>query len=173
MALAAIMVHVDFDDHAEDRIGVAAEIAGRFNSVLIGVAGWALRKNLGAQNSVVDFEPGEEGRRRISAQLDQLGERFRQCAGANPRGVEWRSFANFPSEVIASEARAADLVVMGRDVLPGDVYHTFDPGTVILAAVGPRWYCRVQHVTSGLHVSSSRGKTRGKRAARFATRYRS
>ena len=27
MALAAIMVHVDFDDHAEDRIGVAAEIA--------------------------------------------------------------------------------------------------------------------------------------------------
>ncbi len=137
MALAAIMVHVDFDDHAEDRIGVAAEIAGRFNSVLIGVAGWALRKNLGAQNSVVDFEPGEEGRRRISAQLDQLGERFRQCAGANPRGVEWRSFANFPSEVIASEARAADLVVMGRDVLPGDVYHTFDPGTVILAAGRP------------------------------------
>ena len=98
MALAAIMVHVDFDDHVEDRIGVAAEIAGRFNSVLIGVAGWALRKNLVAQNSVVDFEPGEEGRRRTLAQLNQLGERFRQCAGANPRGVEWRSFTNFPAK---------------------------------------------------------------------------
>jgi hypothetical protein len=39
MTIAAVMVHVDFDDHAEDRIRIAAEIAGRFNSVLIGVAG--------------------------------------------------------------------------------------------------------------------------------------
>jgi len=137
MTIAAIMVHVDFDDHAEDRIRVAAEIAGRFHSALIGVAGWPLRRKLMVQNSVVDFEPGEEGRRRILAQLDQLGETFRRCAGANPRGVEWRSFANFPGEVIAREARAADLVVLGRDLLPGDAYHTFDPGSVVLAAGRP------------------------------------
>jgi nucleotide-binding universal stress UspA family protein len=137
MTIAAIMVHVDFDDHAEDRIRVAAEIAGRFHSILIGVAGWPLRRKLMVQNSVVDFEPGEEGRRRILAQLDQLGETFRRCAGANPHGVEWRSFANFPGEVIAREARAADLVVLGRDLLPGDAYHTFDPGSVVLAAGRP------------------------------------
>lgn len=137
MTIAAIMVHVDFDDHAEDRIRVAAEIASRFHSALIGVAGWPLRRKLMVQNSVVDFEPGEEGRRRILAQLDQLGETFRRCAGANPRGVEWRSFANFPGEVIAREARAADLVVLGRDLLPGDAYHTFDPGSVVLAAGRP------------------------------------
>lgn len=137
MTIAAIMVHVDFDDHAEDRIRVAAEIAGRFNSVLIGVAGWPLRRELMVQNSVVDFEPAEEGRRRISAQLDQLGETFRRCAGTKLRGVEWRSFANLPSEVIAREARAADLVVIGRDLLPGDVYHTFDSGSVILTTGRP------------------------------------
>ena len=72
MTIAVIMVHVDFDVHVDNRIRVAAEIAGRFHSTLIGVAGWPLRKKLMVQNSVVDFEPGEEGRRRISAQLDQL-----------------------------------------------------------------------------------------------------
>ena len=45
MTLAAIMVCVDSDEGTEDRICVAAEIAGRFNSPLIGVAGWPLRKN--------------------------------------------------------------------------------------------------------------------------------
>jgi hypothetical protein len=119
MNIAAIMVQVDFDDHVEDRIRTAAGIAGCFHSNLIGVAGWPLRRKLMVQNSVVDFEPGEEGRREISAQLDQLGETFRRCAGANPRGVEWRSFANLPGEVIAREARAADPVILGRGPVAG------------------------------------------------------
>lgn len=135
MALAAIMVHVDFDDQAEDRIGVAAGLAGRFNSLLIGVAGWPRGA---AEHSVVEFPAVEEGRQeKILEQLERLGEKFRRSAGANPRGVEWRSSAHFPSEVIAGEARAADLIVIGREALPGDVYHTFDPGTVILAAGRP------------------------------------
>ena len=138
MPLAAIMVHVDFDKQAEDRIAVAAGLAQRFNALLIGVAGWPLRKRGAMEHSAVEFPPVEEARQeKITEQLDRLGEKFRRSAGANPRGVEWRSSAHFPSEIIAREARAADLVVIGRKALPGDVYHTFDPGAVILASGRP------------------------------------
>lgn len=137
MALASIMVHVDFDEETDERIGVAAGLAGRFNSVMIGVAGWPLRKRLVVEDAVVDFETTERGQQKISMALERLEAKFRQSATANPRGVEWRSYANFPSEVIVRAARAADLVVIGREALPGDVYHTFDPGTVILGAGRP------------------------------------
>ena len=138
MTLAAIMVHVDFDEGADDRIGVAAGLAGQFNSLLIGVAGWPLRKYGAVEHSAMDFPPAEEARQeKILEQLERLGEKFRRSAGANPHGVEWRSSFHFPSEVIAAEARAADLVVIGREALPGDVYRTFDPGAVILAAGRP------------------------------------
>jgi nucleotide-binding universal stress UspA family protein len=43
----------------------------------------------------------------------------------------------FPREVIPKEARAADLLVIGQSMLPGDVIHSYDPGTIILAAGRP------------------------------------
>lgn len=135
MTVAAIMVCVDSDEGTEDRICVAAGIAGRFNSLLIGVAGWPLRKN--EELAPLDSPNDQARAEKISKRLQHLGEEFRRCAGANPGGVEWRSSAHFPSEFIVAEARAADLVVIGREALPGDVYHTYDPGAVIVAAGRP------------------------------------
>jgi nucleotide-binding universal stress UspA family protein len=135
---ASIMVHVDFDELTGERIGVAAGLANRFDALLIGVAGWPLRKSEVLEDSGVAFAPSEEAlQARIAEELARLGEKFRRAAGSNPRGVEWRASPHFPNEVIAAEARAADLVVIGREALPGDVYHTFDPGAVILACGRP------------------------------------
>lgn len=137
MTLAAIMVCVDSDEGTEDRICVAAGIAGRFNSLLIGVAGWPLRKNEELAQPAED-SPSQQARLdKITKRLQNLGEVFRRCAGTNPGGVEWRSSAHFPSEFLVAEARAADLVVIGQEALPGDVYHTYDPGAVIVAAGRP------------------------------------
>ena len=44
MTLAAIMVTVDFDPASKARISLAADLARRFGSLLIGVAGWPLIK---------------------------------------------------------------------------------------------------------------------------------
>ena len=44
MTLAAIMVSVDFDQASEARIRLAAELATKFKSLLIGIAGWPLLK---------------------------------------------------------------------------------------------------------------------------------
>lgn len=138
MALASIMVHVDFEEQSEERIRLAAGLAARFNSLLIGVAGWPLRKHDVAARSYAEYPPTEEARQaKILQQLGHLGEMFRRSAVASPRGIEWRSSPHFPSEVIAREARAADLVIVGREGLPDDRYHTYDPGAVILAAGRP------------------------------------
>lgn len=150
MAFASIMVHVDFDEQAQERIGVAAGLAARFNALLIGVAGWPLRKSGVLERSDTEYPPLEQSlRAQILEQLDKLGETFRRAAGDNPHGVEWRASYHFPNEVIAAQARAADLIVIGRETLPGDAYRTFDPGAVILACgrpvlVVPRGTGRVQ-----------------------------
>ena len=138
MTLASIMVHVDVDAASAERIAVAADLAVRFDAGLIGVAGWPMRKSGGLEQSDTEYPPREQAlQAKVQEQLDALGERFRRSAGENPRGVEWRASYHFPSEFIAAQARAADLIVVGRDALPGDRYRTFDPGTVIVACGRP------------------------------------
>lgn len=138
MTIAAIMVYVDFDEAADDRIAVASGLARQFDAALIGLAGWALRKfEVAGIPELASPRAGKGSQERISDELDRLGERFRASVGENVAGVEWRASLNFPSEVIAREAGAADLIVIGRDPLPGDVYRTFDPGAIILTAGRP------------------------------------
>lgn len=131
MTLAAIMVTVDFDATSKARISLAADLARRFGSLLIGVAGWPLIKR--PIETLSDTELAE----RALKELRNLGERFRKIAEDVAVRVEWRSSMDFPREVIPKEARAADLLVIGQGMLPGDVVHSYDPGTIVLAAGRP------------------------------------
>jgi nucleotide-binding universal stress UspA family protein len=131
MTLTAIMVTVDFDPSSKARISLAADLARRFGSLLIGVAGWPLIKR--PIETLSDNELAE----RASNELQSLGERFCKIAEEVAVRVEWRSSMDFPREVIPKEARAADLLVIGQRMLPGDVVHSYDPGTIILAAGRP------------------------------------
>lgn len=138
MGFKSIMVYVDFDEQSERRIGVAADLANRFDAVLIGIAGWPLRKSGSLAHSDVAYPSTEASlQAKIAAELERLGEMFRRCAQPAPRSIEWRSFSHFPNEVIAVQARAADLVIIGRDPLHDDAFHTFDPGAIILACGRP------------------------------------
>ena len=131
MTFAAIMVAVDFDPASKARIKLAADLARRFGSLLIGVAGWPLLKRPGEKVSDNDLAE------RAAKELQSLGESFRKIAEEVAVRVEWRSSMDFPREVIPKEARAADLVVIGQSMLPGDIVHSYDPGTIILAAGRP------------------------------------
>jgi nucleotide-binding universal stress UspA family protein len=128
------MVHVDFDGHSDSRIRIAADIANRFDAVLIGVAGWLPSRE---RWLAAEFELGDDRLDRISVELDRLAERFRGVAHRTVRNMEWRGSFHFPREVIAAEARAADLVVIGSHPVAEDVYHAFDPGMVLLNAGRP------------------------------------
>jgi nucleotide-binding universal stress UspA family protein len=134
--VASIMVYVDFDPGCEARINIAADLAARSGAVLIGVAGWLPGREPGGWFAV-ELERPEDRIDRILAELEKLAERFRDVARRTVRAVEWRGRPHFPREVIAVEARAADLVVIGSHTVAEDVYHAFDPGTVLLNAGRP------------------------------------
>lgn len=138
MVLKSIMVYVDFDEQSQTRIGVAADLAKRFDAVLIGIAGWPLRKSGSLAHSDMEYPSTEESlQAKIVEELERLGEMFRRYAQSAPRSVEWRASPHFPNEFVAAQARAADLVVIGRDPLHDDTFHTFDPAAIILACGRP------------------------------------
>jgi nucleotide-binding universal stress UspA family protein len=163
MTFATIMVSVDFDQASKARISLAADLAVRFKSVLIGVAGWPLLKP--DHKSVSETElPSTRSAESVSNELKHLGEKFRKIAEDITDRVEWRSSINFPREVIATEARAADLVVIGQGFLPD----TYDPGTIILAAGRP--VLVVPQDTDRLEASRVLIAWKDKREARRAVR---
>ena len=135
-AVASVMVYVDFDPGSDDRITIAADWAAKFGAVVIGVAGWLPGREIGGWFAA-ELERPEDRTDRILAKLDELAEGFRDLAGGAVRTVEWRGSTHFPREVIAAEARAADLVVISAHSVAEDVYHAFDPGTVLLSTGRP------------------------------------
>lgn len=137
--LASIMVYVGFDKGAEDRVRVAADLAARFDSVLVGVGAWPLLKSEPSLPTLETPSPTADKDREqaIIQRLERLGEQFHIVAGKGPNGVEWRSSPHFPREVLVEQSRAADVLVIGREFISGDSYHTYDPGTVILGAGRP------------------------------------
>jgi nucleotide-binding universal stress UspA family protein len=169
MTIAAIMVNVDFNSASKARITLAAELALRFDSLLIGVAGWPLLTDHGENVSEHSFSSARSAEW-VSNELNNLGAKFRNLARGITDRLEWRSSMNFPREVIASEARAADLVVIGRDLLPDDIYHTYDPGTIILAAGRPVMVVpnQVEHVEASRVLIAWRDTREARRAIRDA-----
>ena len=135
-AVASIMVYVDFDSGSDTRIKIAADWAAKFGAVLIGVAGWLPGREVGGWFAA-ELERPEDRIDRISAELNKLGDHFLNLAGRTVPTVEWRGTFHFPREVIAREARAADLVIIASHSVPEDVYHAFDAGTVLISAGRP------------------------------------
>ena len=132
MSLATLMVHVDLDGASDARVRLAAGLAGRLNSRLIGVAGWAPLPPPVEDGDITVGERWEDQIREITAALAQCGERFRAAVGSTGSPPEWRASADLASPVVAQEARAADLVILGRDVAPAGSGRSLDPGSTIL-----------------------------------------
>jgi nucleotide-binding universal stress UspA family protein len=133
---ASIMVYVDFDAGCNKRIKIAADWAAKFNAALIGVAGWLHGREAGGWFAA-ELERAEDRTDRLSAEMEKLGKSFRTQVGRTVQTVEWRGSLHLPREVIPTEARAADLVIIGSRPVREDVYRAFDPGTVILNAGRP------------------------------------
>ena len=136
MSFAAMMVHVDLDAPCDARIRLAASLATRFQSTLIGVGASQPPSPLTYGGVVVDPQPTPEMIHDQSVRLSGLGEHFSAVAGWN-RQVEWRSGIDSPTRFLAAEARAADLVIIGRDRAPGDFYRELDPSAFTLRAGRP------------------------------------
>jgi nucleotide-binding universal stress UspA family protein len=136
MSFATIMVQVDVERDSEQRVQVALALADRFRATLIGISGMALRPAFAAGGIVVYAEPTERDRETLTARLDGMGARF--CAlGQCLESIEWRSALEIPSDLVAREARAADLVIVGPRHTGNNVRDLVEPGAILLRAGRP------------------------------------
>jgi nucleotide-binding universal stress UspA family protein len=128
MSYATLMVYVDVEGKIDGRVSVAADLARRFDAHLIGIAS-------GAPISVVLGEDGPKAAARetphlrdMKTLLDQKGQQFRAAIAASSRRVEWRSVVGLQTDVVAREARAADLVIIGNARQSRDPFRALDAG---------------------------------------------
>jgi nucleotide-binding universal stress UspA family protein len=131
MSYATLMLFVDADGAAEQQVRLAAKLADKFNATLIGLSALALQPPLIAEGVVIQ-EVTEAEIKEAETKLADRGKWFRSLCGAEHRKIEWRSSVDFPTDVVAREARSADLVVIGLRKRRGDIYSSLDPDGVIL-----------------------------------------
>jgi nucleotide-binding universal stress UspA family protein len=132
MSYATLMVNVDVERDCRGRVSVAAGLADLFNAHLIGVAGWAPMSLFLAKEGPADPAPTQPHLQDMKTLLDQKGEQFCAAVDARGRRAEWRSVLELPTEAVAREARAADLVIVGQDGDTDDPFRALDPGSLIL-----------------------------------------
>ena len=137
MSYATLMVHVDVDRDFGGRFGVAADVADLFGSHVIGVAGWGPMTLFLADEGLSDPGPERPHLQDMKTLLERRGQQFCQAVRNRGHRTEWRSALELPTEVIAREARAADLIVIGNEPETADPYRALDPGSVLLKAGRP------------------------------------
>jgi nucleotide-binding universal stress UspA family protein len=136
MTTASVMVHVEVEAPCDDRIKLAAGVASRFHGTLTGVTAWEPRPPLTYGGVIVDSTPTEGKLQQMSDRLNAVEKHFRAVVGEQ-QPTEWRTGLESPTDFLVSQARAADLLIIGRDRVPGDLYRSLDPGATILMAGRP------------------------------------
>jgi nucleotide-binding universal stress UspA family protein len=130
------MAYVDAYSAPEQRVRLAARVAGMFDATLVGLSALAIRPPFVAEGVVIE-ETTEADVKRMTASLDQLGNWFCAAGAMEGRKVEWRTRIGLPTETVAREARGADLVILGQSNRKGDVYSALDPADAILTIGRP------------------------------------
>src|SRR6516164_8334279 len=137
MSYATLMVYVDVEGKLDGRVSVAADLARRFDAHLIGIASGAPISVVLGEDAANEAAAQTPHRRDIKALLDEKAQQFRAAVGTNVRGVEWRSVVGLQADVVAREARAADLVIISNARASRDPFCALDPGSFILKAGRP------------------------------------
>jgi nucleotide-binding universal stress UspA family protein len=138
VSYATLMVHVDAEGELSGRVKVAAELAERFRAHLIGVAAWAPMSLFLSGQRVTAPAPAQPHLQDTMSLLDLKGRDFRAAVDNDDgRNAEWRSILDVPTEAVAREARAADLVIIGNARGSNNPFLALDPGSLILKAGRP------------------------------------
>jgi nucleotide-binding universal stress UspA family protein len=135
VSLATVMVHVSIDGKSDGRIRVATKLADSFSADLIGISAALLPPYPAESGYFVTLGAIEREERDVKAALARAEANFRNVVGADRKGLEWRCDIDLPEFYVRSEARAADLLVVGRQAR--DVARSLDTGGVILRAGRP------------------------------------
>jgi nucleotide-binding universal stress UspA family protein len=127
------MVHLDVDATNDAQLRVAGDLAEQFEAKLIGVAACQPQPPVYADGSFAQSLV-EQLRADATEQLRKLEQRFNTTFQNRLRDVEWRSAFAQPTDYVARESRAADLVIAGanRDGILLDPLRQLDPSELVM-----------------------------------------
>ena len=133
MTYKSIMVAVDLRPHSEQCITLAASLADRFGARLIGAAAEVEFVPVYPEAPVADALLIDTERKRVAGDLEKAESLFRRIAGSRT-AVQWRCGAQEPRTFLLENARAADLMVLGRQGQGDDTDWRFGvrPGDVVM-----------------------------------------
>lgn len=133
MTYSSVMVHLDLDEPNDARLQVAGDLAEQFNAKLIGIACCKPEPSVYAHGA---FAHGlvRQLEAEANEKLNNLEQRFRTGCQNRIKDVEWRRAFASPTDFVAREARAADLVVTGSDRSVGlsDPLWRLDPSELVM-----------------------------------------
>jgi nucleotide-binding universal stress UspA family protein len=130
------MVDFDGSPSAYGRLRLAADLALRLQAGLIGIAGRLSLSSFLAGDSAPGIGASDAERQEMTNLLATIEMKFRAATKQVPR-VEWRGALDYAGNLVPKEARAADLIILGRPADPADLYYALDPGATILRAGRP------------------------------------
>ena len=139
MSFAAILTHVEVDPVAEPRLKLAADLANQFGAALIGVAAEVFETpSIAATMGYVDGETLVAEAHAVEEDLQLAEKRFDAVARTVIAGSDFRCGVGMPGELVAQQARAADLIVCGpRHADRWGLHNHADAGDVLMDAGRP------------------------------------
>lgn len=134
MPYATLMVPVDESSASQARVAFACELAGHFGSSLRGVAARRPETPFIAPNATMAMvrELLAAEVEKAEAEMKRAEAGFRAIADQRKVPSEWRSALADVKMTVAAEARAVDLIVIGRNRRGIAPSYTVDPGDVLM-----------------------------------------
>lgn len=117
MGYKDMLVVLDGHPRDQDRIALAAELAGRFGAHLTGlyvVAEPPGRLDYFNRDAPLFGPLYRDVEAETRAQSESLRLHFEEIAGRSSLSCDWRTAPGYPSEVVAVHGRYADLVILGQ-----------------------------------------------------------
>lgn len=108
-----VMVHLDLEQYSESALRVTCELADRFKSKVIGVTAGLANVPIHADGMIASSVL-EADYEQLNQAIGRCESHFRSALKDFSGPLEWRSDAAYPADFLAQEARAADLLVVGR-----------------------------------------------------------
>jgi len=134
----SLMVYLDPEQGGEPALRIACELANRFKSEVIGVSAGLPVAPIHADGMIassvleIDYE-------QLNRAIESCETRFRSALKTSGCPLQWRSGVAYPADFLAAEARAADLLVVGRseNYAPLGPHQLLDIGDAVMRAGRP------------------------------------
>ena len=117
MEFKTLMAHLELGQPNDHLLAIAADLAQRLKAHMVGIAGCQPIR-LDWTDAYITAEVLAEDAKEIERQMGVAEKAFRAAMEGRAAGAEWRSTVTMGSlaDYIATQARAADLIITGPDI---------------------------------------------------------